>query len=56
MKLQESNFIKILDLKHDTPSAYIFLQMFMIIKTESFTQAFYCKIQDVLTIIPKIKE
>lgn len=53
MKLQESYFTEMLDLKHGVPSADTLLRVFAIIEPESFMQMFYCWIQDVLTVIQK---
>lgn len=53
MKFQEAYFTEMLDLKHGVPSADTLLRVFAIIEPESFMQIFYCRIKDVLTVIPK---
>ena len=49
MKLQETYFTKMLDLKHGVPSADTLLRVFALIDPESFMQMFYCWIKDVLS-------
>ena len=49
MKLQETYFTKMLDLKHGVPSADTLLRVFALIDSESFMQMFYCWIKDVLS-------
>lgn len=55
MKLQETYFTKILDLKHGVPSADTLLRVFALIEPENFMQMFYCWIQDVLSTIQREK-
>lgn len=49
MKLQETYFTKMLDLKHGVPSADTLLRVFALIDLESFMQMFYCWIKDMLS-------
>lgn len=53
MKLQETYFTKMLDLKHGVPSADTLLRVFALIEPESFMEMFYCWIQDVLSTFQK---
>lgn len=56
MKLQESYFSKMLDLKYGFPSADTLLRVFAIIEPEKFMQMFYQWVRNVLATIPQNKE
>ena len=53
MKLQESYFEKVLDLKYGVPSADILLRVFAIIEPEKFMELFDQWIWDVLSTLQK---
>lgn len=56
MKLQESYFTKLLDLKYGVPSADTLLRIFALIEPENFMEAFYEWIRDVLNSFSSTKD
>ena len=56
MKLQESYFTKLLDLKYGVPSADTLLRVFALIEPENFMKAFYEWIRDVLNSFSSTKD
>lgn len=56
MKLQESYFTKLLDLKYGVPSADTLLRIFALIEPENFMDAFYLWVRDVLNSFSAVKD
>lgn len=56
MKLQETYFTKLLDLKYGVPSADTLLRVFALLEPEEFIEAFYTWIRDVLNSFSQMPE
>lgn len=56
MKLQETYFTKLLDLKYGVPSADTLLRVFTLIEPEKFMEAFHAWVRDVLNSFPPVKD